>query len=58
MSAEHLKLAEAYYEVARDLKRHSLNYAAMAENLNKIADTMCEASMRGGKSTPNPGKEP
>jgi len=46
MTTEKLTLAEAYYTVAADLERQADWYAETASNLNRLADALCEASMR------------
>lgn len=37
-----LKLAEHYYAVAADLERNAREQLAIAERLNRYADTLCE----------------
>lgn len=36
------ELVEAYYAVARSLRHQALTHQAMAENLERMADNMCE----------------
>jgi hypothetical protein len=46
MSGEELTLAEAYYKVAADLEYRARWYSHMAADLNRIADELCEESIR------------
>ena len=44
--SELLKLAEAYYMVARDLDWHAQEFGRVAGLLNRRADAYCEQNMR------------
>jgi hypothetical protein len=52
---EILKLAEAYYTVARDLNARAASMYRMGENLFQIADNLCE---QNAKETQNPVTAP
>ena len=43
---ERLKLAEAYYQVAADLRDNGRRMIDTADLLSSTADRMCEANMR------------
>jgi hypothetical protein len=44
--SDKLKLAEAYYTVARDMEAKARDWLYQSELLSKIADDLCEQSMR------------
>lgn len=50
---EQLQLAESYYAVARDMHRQAQWMAGCAENLNRIADSICAAHIKNNASPPS-----
>ena len=51
-----LKLADAYYTVARDLEARAYALNKMGQNLFEIADHLCEQNMK--KTAMEPAPEP
>ncbi len=55
--SEKLDVANAYYQVSKDLEWKAMRLLETSKFLAKMADELCESNMQDQPPTPNPGEK-